>query len=78
MNNQYEMSNQSHSRRRRRGRRTMSNALDKAEPLVGTGLATGGIRDSEGFITEISASSGSSMGSHRWDRGGGQYGGHLS
>mmetsp|Transcript_19133 Transcript_19133/g.37874 ORF Transcript_19133/g.37874 Transcript_19133/m.37874 type:complete len:372 (-) Transcript_19133:101-1216(-) len=78
INNQYEMSNQSNSRRRSyRGRRGMSNAMDKSEPLVGTTLTNGGIRDNEGFFTEISTSSGSSLGSNRWERGG-QFLGQLS
>ncbi|KAL7553837.1 hypothetical protein ACHAWF_017975, partial [Thalassiosira exigua] len=56
---------------RHRGRRRMPNSMDKQEPLVGTGMPAG-ITDNEGFITEMvstSTSSGSSMGSHPWERG---------
>ncbi len=78
INNQYEMSSQSNSRRRSyRGRRVIPSSMDKSEPLVGTTLTNGGIRDNEGFFTEISTSSGSSLGSNRWTRGD-QFSGQLS
>lgn len=72
------------SRRRRRGggggrRRHMPNSMDKQEPLVGTVMHPPvGITDNEGFITDmVSTSSGSSVGSHPWERGK-QFAGQLS
>jgi hypothetical protein len=60
-------------------RRQMHNSMDKEEPLVGGGMMPqGGITDNEGFITDmVSSSSGSSMGSHPWERGK-QFAGQLS
>lgn len=69
---QYEMSSQNGRGRqqRSRGRRSMPNSRDKQEPLVGAGRRPGGITDNEGFITDmVSHSSGSSLGSNRWERG---------
>lgn len=71
------------SRRNNNRRRHMGpNSLEKQEPLVGTGVGVGmpgvGITDNEGFITDmVSTSSGSSMGSHPWERGK-QFAGQLS
>lgn len=79
---QYEMSSHtvgSHHRPRHRSRRRpMPNSMDKQEPLVESGMHQGGITDNEGFITDmVSTSSGSSMGSHPWERGK-QFAGQLS
>eukprot|EP00571_Detonula_confervacea_P005653 CAMPEP_0172321758 /NCGR_PEP_ID=MMETSP1058-20130122/44227_1 /TAXON_ID=83371 /ORGANISM="Detonula confervacea, Strain CCMP 353" /LENGTH=315 /DNA_ID=CAMNT_0013037351 /DNA_START=354 /DNA_END=1301 /DNA_ORIENTATION=- len=73
----YEMSTQNGGHRHR-GRRRMPNSMDRQEPLVGVGIPSGGITDNEGFITDmVSTSSGSSMGSHPWERGK-QFAGQLS
>jgi len=56
----------------------MRNSMDKEEPLVGGGMPPGGITDNEGFITDmVSSSSGSSTGTHSWERGT-QFSGQLS
>mmetsp|Transcript_44537 Transcript_44537/g.93455 ORF Transcript_44537/g.93455 Transcript_44537/m.93455 type:complete len:408 (-) Transcript_44537:418-1641(-) len=86
----YEMSSQSSSRQHRHGRNSRRhhrplgpNSMDKAEPLVGSGMHTSvgghhGITDNEGFITDmVSTSSSESIGSHSWERGK-QFSGQLS
>ena len=77
----YEMSTRSGGggdRRRQRRRRQMRNSMDKEAPLVGGGIPPGGITDNEGFITDmVNSSSGSSMGSHPWERGK-QFAGQLT
>jgi len=63
---QYEMSSQNGRGRRHR---LMPNSMEKQEPLVGSGRHSGGITDNDGFITDmVSQSSGSSLGSHRWEK----------